>query len=282
MSSKMPKCEKKAYRQIEEHYKIEKELANKLRNSTKEQRRRLYGSVYDELYERVPFHPQLIRKVDARATAVAVARQMRLLKKYLRPKSTFLELGPGDCSLSFEVAKYVKHVYAADVSAEITRHLVHPENFTLIISDGCSVPVPEGSIDIAYSNQLMEHLHPDDAFEQLQNIYKALARGGIYICVTPNRLSGPHDISMYFDKVATGFHLKEYTFNELDSLLRKVGFSKVQACIGGRGIYLKCPLFLIRYCEKIVNLLPFSLMSKISNILPFKVVLAMIVIIGLK
>ncbi len=282
MSVKIPKHEKRTYEQLKEHYEVEKELAEKLRNSTKKQRRELYSSVYDELYERVPYHPQLIRRVDARATAVAVARQMRLLRKYLRLKSTFLELGPGDCSLSFEVAKYVKNVYAVDVSAEITQHSAYPENFTLIISDGCSIPVPEGSIDIAYSNQLMEHLHPDDAFEQLQNIYKALARGGVYICVTPNRLAGPHDISKYFDKVATGFHLKEYTFNELDSLLRKVGFSKVQAYIGGKGIYLKCPLFLIRYCEKIVNLLPFSLMSKISNILPFKVVLTMIVIIGLK
>ena len=63
----------------------------------------------------------------------------------------------------------------------------------------------------------MEHLHPDDALEQLQNIYSALVPGGIYLCITPNRLSGPQDVSRDFDMVATGFHLKEYTISELSN-----------------------------------------------------------------
>ena len=71
----------------------------------------------------------------------------------------------------------------------------------------------------------MEHLHPDDAVDQLKNIYNALVNGGKYICITPNRLTGPHDISKYFDNVATGFHLKEYTVTELSGLFREVGFS---------------------------------------------------------
>jgi predicted SAM-dependent methyltransferase len=51
----------------------------------------------------------------------------------------------------------------------------------------------------------MEHLHPDDAFEQLKQIYTALTPGGLYICTTPNRLTGPHDVSKYFDETAAGF-----------------------------------------------------------------------------
>ena len=61
-------------------------------------------------------------------------------------------------------------------------------NFELIISDGISIPVPAGSIDFAYSNQLMEHLHPDDAESQLENVFTALRPGGAYLCITPNRL----------------------------------------------------------------------------------------------
>jgi hypothetical protein len=64
---------------------------------------------------------------------------------------------------------------------------------------------------VAYSYQLMEHLHPGDALEQLVNIYQALKRDSVYCCVTPNRISGPHDISVYFDTVAQGLHLKEYS-----------------------------------------------------------------------
>jgi SAM-dependent methyltransferase len=52
----------------------------------------------------------------------------------------------------------------------------------------------------------MEHLHPDDASEQLANVYRALKPGGVYCCVTPNRISGLHDIPVYFDTVSQGLH----------------------------------------------------------------------------
>ena len=87
-------------------------------------------------------------------------------------------------------------------------------------------------------DQLMEHLHPDDALDQLQNIFTALTSAGVYLCITPNRLNGPHDISMYFDEVATGFHLHEYTITELSDLFKKVGFSKVRVYIWKRGLFL--------------------------------------------
>ena len=132
------------------------------------------------------------------------------MSSFLTPETTFLELGPGDCRLSFEVAKYVKNVYAIDVSKEITKYVQKPRNFHLILSDGSSINVPLTSINIAYSNQLMEHLHPDDALVQVRNVYKTLVPGGIYICITPHRFQGPHDISKYFDDISTGIHLKEY------------------------------------------------------------------------
>jgi hypothetical protein len=47
--------------------------------------------------------------------------------------------------------------------------------------------------------------------------------------MTPNRLSGPHDISARFDDVPRGFHLREYTTGELRSLFREAGFSRVAA-----------------------------------------------------
>jgi predicted SAM-dependent methyltransferase len=178
-------------------------------------------------------------------------------------------------------AIYVKKVYAIDVCTEIIKIIVPQKNFEFIISDGCSIPVSENSISIAYSNQLMEHLHPDDAFAQLQNIYNVLIPGGVYICITPNRFIGPSDISKYFDKVATGFHLKEYTVEELHTLFRKVGFSKIYFYIGGKGIYLKFPVFLIESVEKFLNILPFSFRKKITNTSPFQALLG-IRIVGKK
>ena len=93
----------------------------------------------------------------------------------------------------------------------------------------------------------MEHLHPDDAFEQLENIYRALTPGGVYICVTPNRLSGPHDISSLYDEVATGFHLKEYSISELHSLFRRVGFSRIRVHFGIKEKYIEPSRFSNRF-----------------------------------
>ena len=135
---KISKSERRTLQQLREHYVIEKELAERLRNASKKERRFLYSSLYDELYRRVPHHPQITRKADIKARNEAVWAQLRLLKRFLNPKFTFLEVGSGDCELAFEVATFVKKVYAIDVSEQITKSSRTPINFELIISDGCS------------------------------------------------------------------------------------------------------------------------------------------------
>ena len=54
-------------------------------------------------------------------------------------------------------------------------------NLDIVITDGVSLPVEPGSVDVAYSDQLMEHLHPDDAVAQLENVVRAIRPGGVYI-----------------------------------------------------------------------------------------------------
>lgn len=273
MPPKPMKGESRTIEEIKEHYEIEKALASKLQQASKEERRHLYSSLYDEMFQRVPLHPMLTRKSSSKEMELYVTGQMRFINPFLISAKTFLEIGPGDCSLSFTVAKLVKQIYAVDVSDEITRSMTLPSNFQLILSNGSDIPVPPNSIDIAYSNQLMEHLHAEDALDQLQNIYQAQAPGGIYICLTPNRLSGPHDVSGYFDEIATGFHLKEYTTSELGSLFQETGFSQVRAHIGARGKYISLPIFPIFWCEALLGLLPASLRRTIGKNLPFNLLL---------
>ncbi len=279
MLIKRLKSKRRTLKQLRAHYEIERELASRLRNATREERQCLYGVPYDELYRRVAHHPQLTRKTDATSRNVTPTH-LRLLKSFLNPASTFLEVGSGDCSLSLEVVKHVRKVYAIEVSEEIAKSAreILPQNFELIISDGFSIPIPKNSISIVYSSQLIEHLHPDDAFEQLQNIHDALLPGGVYICITSNRLSGPHDISQYFDEVATGLHLKEYTFTDLSSLFRKVGFLRIDTYIGAKGAYMKFSSSFIISCEKLLSLLPFSFGKRIARILPVRVLLRVIII----
>ncbi|MGH8249948.1 MAG: class I SAM-dependent methyltransferase [Steroidobacteraceae bacterium] len=174
--------------------------------------------LHEELYRRVPDHPLLTTKRSSAARAVLVAREKQLLLTWLKPGDVFLELGAGDCAVSFAIAGIASKVYGLDLHDKIARDN-QPANFELVISDGVSVPA--SGVNLAYSNQLIEHIHPEDALEQLANTHAALAPGGVYVCNTPNRLTGPHDISRHFDKVATGFHLHEYTIRELAGIFRK-------------------------------------------------------------
>lgn len=249
---------------IEHHYRVELELAGRLRSAPRDERLGLYGAVYDELFRRVPAHPQLTRKVSGAERRAAVADRMALLQRFLTPDTVFLEIGAGDGSLTVEVAQVARHSYALDVSREILGGVHHPR-VEAVWSDGCSVPVPAGSVTLAYSFQVMEHIHPDDALEQLHNLFAALAPGGSYVCVTPSRLNGPHDVSKFFDDVARGFHLKEYTVTELEALFRQVGFRTVRAYPRFGGRYLRMPLGLIKGLEKVLEVLPVRLQHRLGR-----------------
>lgn len=267
--------------QIRQHYEIEKALASKLKNASMVDRRSLYTDVYDELFRLVPHHHQVLTKQQPQVRQKSIDKRLKLLARFLPQVHRYLEVGPGDCALSLRVAKLVKQVYAVDVSREITKNLSLPQNFQLFISDGTSIPVPSQSIDFAFSDQLMEHLHPDDAVAQLRNIYAALKPGGKYLCVTTNKLSGPHDISRDFDTVASGFHLKEYNIAELRDLFKQAGFSKVRLYAGGEGMYVRFPLWLALLLERMIGALPTTLGKSIARAAGVRHILG-IYLLGLK
>jgi SAM-dependent methyltransferase len=250
--------------QVREQYEIEKELAARLRHASREERRVLYSAVYDELFRRVRHHPQLFKKRATELRADETGYKMQVLAPFLRTDDVFLEIGAGDCALSVEVAKHVRQVYAVDVSAEVMSGVVAPPNLQLVISDGSSIPVPPDTVDLAFSNQLMEHLHPEDAMDQLRAIHAALKPGGLYLCVTPNRITGPHDISRAFDRVATGFHLHEYTVAELARLMRKSGFSSVQVYLRTKGRSWLLPTSPLASLESAIDALPAPLSRAIA------------------
>lgn len=85
--------------------------------------------------------------------------------------------------------------------------------------------------DAVYAIQVMEHLIPEEALSYLKKIHRILKEKGVIVFITCNRSTGPHDISKYFSNVAEGFHLKEYTYQELTEMLKKAGFRKIYSII---------------------------------------------------
>jgi len=247
------------------HYLVERELADRVRAAaTVEERRAVFATMYEELFRRVPDHPRLTQraaKTDYRHRNVAW--NMAQLRRFLKPGSRFLEVGAGDCALAARVAQAAELVYAVDISAQAQGEL--PANVRCVITDGRAIDVPEASVDLAFSDQLMEHLHPEDAAAQLANIQRALRPGGVYFCITPNRLYGPSDISAFFEDEARGFHLREYTLREMREVLAAAGFTRVQAYVGARGWFFRVPCAFVEAIEWTLERLPVGARRRLAD-----------------
>jgi SAM-dependent methyltransferase len=249
------------------HYTVERQLADRLRDAVDaKERQRISATMYDELFRLVPDHPRLVEKGESTALRERdIGWNMAQLQPYLRAGCTFLEVGAGDCALAARVAETAAKVYAVDISARARKSRL-PRNVRFVKTNGTDIGIPVESVDVAFSDQLMEHLHPDDALAQLRNIHRSLKPGGAYVCVTPNRLYGPSDVSGYFEDVARGFHLREYTVREIRAIFREAGFPKLHVYIGARGLFLRCPAVLVEALETAIDWLPTRVRRGVARI----------------
>jgi SAM-dependent methyltransferase len=254
--------------QLRHHYAVECELAERLRGASREARRMLYNDVYDELLRRVPHHPLLRARYDSgemQRRERSVAGQLRFLKGFLTLRSVFLEIGGGDCALSLSAAGYAERVYSIEVCAQIVGMPRPQPNLKLALSDGVNIPIADASVDVAFSDQVMQHVHPEDAREQLENIRRCLVEGGIYICFMPHRLRGPQDISGHFDEQPRGLHLREYSAREARRLFREAGFRRVRFYAGARGFFFPVPFLALALCEAMLEKLPRRLRRALAD-----------------
>lgn len=257
------------------HYLVERRLSDRLRSAPPESRSTVYGEVYHELFAALPDHPQ---HRAATADRQRIDAQLRRLGGHLRPGATFLEIGCGDAALATAAAPHVGIAYGLDVTDALIDFAAAPANFRFLRTPGVAIPLPDGSVDFAYSNQLMEHLHPDDAADQLAEVYRVLKPGGCYLCVTPSRVSGPHDISCYFDYQATGLHLREYDYGALRRLCRRAGFRRLACSAVVRGRDIRLPYPALRAAEMALLLLPARLRAAVTGAAPVQAILGLNVV----
>ncbi len=254
----LPIPENRTYESVLHHYEVESAIAKRLMAADRETRKQIYSTMYDELFAQVPDHPRLTRRADEEATRKMNRRKMRLIAPFVRPDGNVLEFGAGDCRFSFELAKIARKVYAVDIADQIGPDAARPENFELVVYNGYDLNLPENSIDTAFSDQLIEHLHPEDTEHHFRIVHRVLKPGGVYTFRTPHRLTGPHDVSRYFSETAEGFHLKEWTYGELASLLKGLGFSSVEAYWFGRDQLIRLPVSAFRSTEALLRHLPLA------------------------
>lgn len=207
--------------QLRRHYEIERELAGRLREASKAERRLLYTEVYEELGRRVTLAG------NREAQRAQVGLLLEFVDPFLEGRTSFLEFGAGSCDFSLELARKLDEVWAVDVVDPGLAPESTPDGFRFVPADRVRDLVPPGSVDVALSCHFVEHLHPDDLQDHFGEVSNLLVDGGAYLVVTPNRIYGPHDISRGFSDRAEGLHLCECTHHDLAQEFRRAGYTKV-------------------------------------------------------
>jgi SAM-dependent methyltransferase len=237
---------------IHAHYVLEKELARRLLQADENERLKVYGEVYGTLFSRLEDHPQHTRK----SHTAQLEAQIRVLKRLVPKDGVYLEIGAGDCRVTKAMARHCREAIGLDVSADVLSADAAPPNFRLELIDGTNFPIASDSVDFAYSNQLVEHLHPGDVGKHFAEVARVLRPGGRYFVITPHSLSGPHDVSKYFDHRPTGFHLIEYTYGTLGKLFADAGLRADVIRLGAGGHYVYAPAALGAGIEAVLGLCP--------------------------
>lgn len=86
------------------------------------------------------------------------------------------------------------------------------------------IALKDNSIDVFYWNDVFEHILLDEIDFHIELIRQKLSDRGIIITITPNKLTGPSDITNAFEpkgSASKGFHFCEWTFKEVLAIYKK-------------------------------------------------------------
>jgi SAM-dependent methyltransferase len=211
------------------HWELEKQLTHDLLSSTPQNRWETFDRSYTRLYSDLEWLNRFAN--ESRPPAVASHENKKWCAAIGAPPLAIYEIGSGKGELITYLAKQGFFCKATEVTRERGEKHVHASvpNLSWGISDGVHLEHFEtaASYDLVISDQVLEHLHPDDVGAHLRGVYQIVKPSGRYIFRTPHRFSGPHDVSRVFgyDR-PLGMHLREYTHRELVSALRKAGFRR--------------------------------------------------------
>lgn len=218
--------------QARHHIELEVELTQRLLDSTPATRWQTFERCYEQLYEELPW---------LKSTGGGGYDPDLWTRLLGRPGLRVYEVGSGAGGLASALAAAGYEVTATDVSPNRGAREADAGP-TWAVTDGVHLDqfAEPGQFDAVISDQVIEHLHPDDALDHFASARRLLKPGGRYIFRTPHRLSGPHDVSAIFGYTApVGMHLREYTNRELSAVARQAGFKRLRSVMWAPRIYRK-------------------------------------------
>ena len=237
--------------ELREQFEFEKVAARRLMTAPSSDRHAMYSEIYAELYSRFRY----LQKDDSSLSSART--QADLILKLIDSRSVVLEIGCGRAYTAALIGPKVRLLYLADVACHIEAEL--PSNAEFRLLEGGTLPFDDESVAVCFHSDVMEHLHPEDGAALLREMRRVLKPGGWAVVITPNRLSGPHNVARYFQSEVEGLHLKEYLSEELVDEMKAAGFAGAEPYYGARGLYLPVPAGLSRWIETALRALPRSI-----------------------
>lgn len=250
-------------------YETEKSLALRVRTADTEKRAATYHDLYEELFRQLPDHPQMVE--DRARRQRRGQERLRLAARFGPPDARILQISTGDCAFALEASSRYQRVAVLDCFDEIAAfegsgwEATKPSNLEVVHAAVPRIPCDEQSFDVVFSDQVVQALHPDDAELHFAEVRRVLVPGGKYVFITPNRASGPHDISVFFDEDATGANLREYTADEVASKLYAAGFKAIHFYLGGHGRYVEVPRGVLSLVESFFLRFPRDTRSRLNE-----------------
>jgi SAM-dependent methyltransferase len=257
--AELPAAEK-----IRRHYELEKALAQRILRAPREERARVTLDAYDELFRAITWHPG---RQETEASRRQSEASYRVFLRLAGRDQDVLEIGCGRGTNVRKLAPRNRRCVGIDISEQVLDlDTPLPSNAALRVADACDLSIfADDSFDVAFSKQLVEHIHPDDLPRHLAEVHRVVRPGGRYVFETPNAVSGPHDVSRHFDDTSTCFHLREYSFATIMPLLREAGFRTFRTPLFRDRVYELSPLLgrltevpvgVKRFNEQLLSLLP--------------------------
>ena len=149
------------------------------------------------------------------------------------PPLALYEVGSGKGRMVTYLASLGFSCRATEITSERGKSQVQSESgVSWNNSDGVHLErfESESSYDVVLSDQVVEHIHPEDAARHLRGALAILKPGGRYIFRTPYALFGPWDITRVMGgEEPAGLHLREYNYQDIVPLLKQAGFTEVRA-----------------------------------------------------
>lgn len=211
-------------------YEIEKEYHKLLiGEKDKVQRSQYYNDLYSKvlpIYNRNPNHDIGYNRKD---------KYVKLFKKELENKR-IVDFGCGSGNMLMAAERLIQTKSLVGVDVVIDDSLKSHDKIKFIESNIIDFKL-EQEYDIAFSDNVIEHLVEEDAISHIRSIYNGLAKGGKFIVIMPNQLFSPWDITRIKDfsqsgKIkAHGGHVNESTHSRMNEILSSVGFTQISTIL---------------------------------------------------